>query len=218
MFFGSKTQPNRPKRAEINLNPNHKFRGLAKFPDAQLMMLVPKAVWQRTRAYIPHYEAVHLAGRFGAEPGDYEWEVFDKPQGLKWWRRTVTGDAAYCAAIIVPFTDMDPVEALGIIDIASDSPWWFDGIFDMTKIRLRAEALTKRRNISMNQAEVQISIEEEYRAMHLITTERDSNGVAWRVGDIDEVTRLKDTIMGLFDRARGAVLPGEVQTGTLKRR
>ncbi len=214
-IFGSKpsTPPPPNKRTVINLSPKHKFKWLAKFPEAQLLLAVPKAVWTRTRAYVPHYEAVNLAGRFGADPGDYEWEVFDNPQGLKWWRRTVGGDPAYYAAVLAPNTDLDTIELFGLIDIASDSPWWFDSIFDMAKINKRAVTISRQKNLAIEKIEVLVSIEDEYKPRNLLTTAKDENGIAWRVGDIDEVTLLQNALLGLFDRARSATLPGEVNTG-----
>ncbi|MEK7326188.1 MAG: hypothetical protein AAB217_13110 [Chloroflexota bacterium] len=218
-IFGSNPpkQNQANQRPVINLSPKHKFRWHSKFPEAQLLLVVPRAIWNRARAYVPHYEAVHLAGRFGADPGDYEWEVFDNPQGLKWWRRTVGGDPAYCAAVLAPNTEQDIVELFGLLDIASDSPWWFDSIFDMAKIHKRAETISRQKNVAIEKAEIWVSIEDEYKPRNMLTTARDENGIAWRVGDLDEVTLLQNALVGLFDRARTAILPGEVSTGPIKK-
>jgi hypothetical protein len=143
--------------------------------------------------------------------------VFDNPQGLKWWRRTVGGDPAYCAAVIAPSTDLDTVELFGLLDIASDSPWWFDSIFDMAKIHKRAETISRQKNVAIEKAEIWVSIEDEYKPRNLLTTAKDENGIAWRVGDVDEVTLLQNALVGLFDRARTAILPGEVSTGPIKK-
>lgn len=207
-----------PQRAVINLAPQHKFRGLGKWPEAQLLLLMPRVLWNRTRVYVPHFEAVNLAGRFGADPGDYEWEVLNEPQGFKWWRRTVGGDPAYCAAILAPDVSADPVEVFGMIDIASDTPWWFDAIDDMVKIEMRGDTLAHQRRINEQEAQVLVSIRDEYGPRHLITAERDENGVAWRVGSPEEVEKLKDAFVGLVNRARTAVLPEEAmrRTGELK--
>ena len=174
-------------------------------------MIVPRVLWRRTRAYIPHFEAVHLAGRFGADPGDYEWEVLDQPHGLKWWRRTKMGDAAYCAAILVPDPNLDPVEAFGIIDIASDTPWWFDAAIDIGLIQGRAEALSRDHKISIEASRVLASIQEDYQPRELLTATPDQDGIAWRSGDLTEVTLLKDAIVGLINRANKATLPAETR-------
>ena len=111
------------QRAVVNLNPQHTFVGLAELPEAQLMFLIPRALWQHILAYVPRFEAIELAGQFGAEPGEYEWEMIAEPQGLKWWRRDTLGNVAYFAAIIAPHPETDPVEGFGLIDIASNSEW-----------------------------------------------------------------------------------------------
>jgi hypothetical protein len=164
---------------------------------------------------------VHLAGRFGADPGDYEWEVIAEPQGLKWWRRTISGDAAYCAFIVAPDTNSDPVEIFGLVDIASNTPWWFDAIDDVVRIETRGETYARQTGMDEAQGKVFISIRDEYRPRHILTADRDENGVAWRVGSAEEVEKLKDAFVGLVNRARTASLPTEVQqtgkTGELPR-
>lgn len=199
-------------RALINLAPpNHIYKTASQMPESQLQMIVPRVLWRRTRAYIPHFEAVHLAGRFGADPGDYEWELLDQPHGLKWWRRTKMGDAAYCAAILVPDPNLDPVEAFGIIDIASDTPWWFDAVINEGLIQGRGEAFARERKISIDAGRVLASIEEEYQPRELLTATPDQDGVAWRCGDLAEVTLLKEAIVGLINRANKATLPAETR-------
>jgi hypothetical protein len=197
-------------RAIINLAPpNYKFQNVAQLPEAQLLMVMPRALWQRTVAYVPHFEAVHLAGRFGADPGDYEWEVLDQPHGLKWWRRTKMGDAAYCAAILVPDPTPDSVELFGIIDIASDTPWWFDAIENEGIVQGRGEIIMRTQKVTLDEGRVIASIEEEYKKRKLITALRDENGVSWRCGELEEVQALKETFIGLVTRAREATLPDE---------
>ncbi|HKZ70732.1 MAG TPA: hypothetical protein VJ020_11670 [Anaerolineales bacterium] len=203
-----------PQRAVINLAPQHKFKSLSKWPEAQLMLLMPRVLWNRARLYVPHFEAVNLAGRFGADPGDYEWEVISEPQGFKWWRRTISGDAAYCAFIVAPDVSIDPVEVFGIIDIASDSPWWFEGIDDLIRIEMRGDTLARQRKITEHEAKVIISLRDEYAPRKMITAAKDENGLAWRVGSPEEVEKLKETFVGLANRARTAVLPDEARTGT----
>lgn len=201
------------QRAVINLAPQHKFRGLSKWPEAQLLLLMPRILWNRTRVYVPYFEAVHLSGRFGAEPGDYEWEVLDEPQGLKWWRRTVGGDAAYCAFIVAPDVTIDPIEIFGMIDIASDAPWWFDAVEDEVRTETRGEIYARQNRLSEHAGKVFVSMRDDYRPRNLVTAERDENGIAWRVGSEEEVEKLKEAFVGLVNRARVATLPEEALRG-----
>lgn len=206
-------------RAVINLAPQHKFKGLKDWPEAQLMLLMPRVLWNRTRVYVPHFEAVHLAGRFGADPGDFEWEVLPEPQGFKWWRRTVAGDPAYCAFIVAPDVTTDPVEVFGMVDIASDTAWWFDAIDDMVRIDMRGETYARQNAISEQKGRVFISLRDEYGPRKLVTAPKDENGVAWRVGAPEEVEKLKEAFVSLVNRARTATLPDETakkQTGQLR--
>lgn len=200
-------------RAVINLAPQHKFKGLKDWPEAQLLLQMPRVLWNRTRQYVPHFEAVSLAGRFGADQGDYEWELISEPQGFKWWRRTVAGDAAYTAFIVAPDVSGDLVEIFGLIDIASDSPWWYDAIDDAVRIETRGETFARQNHLSTEQGKIFVSIRDEYRPRRLLTADRDENGVAWRVGSQEEVERLKEAFVGLVNRARTASLPDEVRTG-----
>ncbi len=200
-------------RAVINLAPQHKFKHLHKWPEAQLLLLMPRALWNRTRIYVPHFEAVYLAGHFGADPGDYEWEVLDDPQGFKWWRRTLSGDAAYCAFVVAPDVSTDPIEIFGLVDIASDGPWWFEAIDDMVPIEVRGDVHARQHHISEEEGKVFISIRDEYGPQKIVTTPKDENGVAWRVGVQEEVERLRDAFVGLVNRARTAALPDEAKAG-----
>lgn len=199
------------QRVVLNLAPQHTFKGIADIPEAQLLLLVPRNIWERARAYVPHFEAVNLAGRFGADPGDFEWEVLDQPQGFKWWRRTAIGDAAYCAAIIAPNTETDPIEVFGVVDIASNSPWWYDAIEHESELQGLSETMVRQGKTDLDTARLQISIEAEYRPRQLVISEGDENGVAWRLGAAAEVKQLKDALIGLFSRARAATLPSEIE-------
>lgn len=205
-------------RAVINLAPQHKFKGLKDWPEAQLLLLMPRVLWNRTRGYVPHFEAVHLAGRFGADPGDFEWEVIAEPQGFKWWRRTVGGDPAYCAFIVAPDISLDPVEVFGIVDIASNGPWWFDAIDDMVRIEMRGETYARQNHLSEHQGKVYISLRDDYGPRRLVTAPKDENGVGWRVGAPEEVEKFKESFVNLVNRARTATLPDEARpkTGELK--
>lgn len=172
---------------------------------------MPRAIWERARTYVPHFEEVRLAGRFGAQPGDYEWEMIDQPQGFKWWRRTTMGDAAYYAAVVAPAPAADPLEVFGLIDIASDTPWWFDAVAEEGRLQGLSETLARQEQLDIDTARLRVSIRDEYGPRQLITAESDENGVAWRTGNAAEVKLLKDALIGLLDRARRATLPNEVR-------
>ena len=78
----------------VNDYANHKFGAMGDMPETQLVMLVPRKDWLRLPEYIDNYEAVGLAGRFGAEVGDYEWEWVPDPEAIRWWRRASTGEVS----------------------------------------------------------------------------------------------------------------------------
>ena len=69
----------------VNDSPNYRFAELVKMPETQLVMLAPVRLWQRLGEYINTYESISLAGRFGADPGDYEWEWLADPEAVRWF-------------------------------------------------------------------------------------------------------------------------------------
>jgi hypothetical protein len=189
----------------LNLAPQHAFAALAQWPEAQLLLLVPQAIWQRARQYVPRFEAAALAGRFGANPGEYEWEVLEQPQGFKWLRRTPKGDAAYCSFAVTAAPAADPVEVYGLIDVGSDSPWWFDAIEDMSPLLHQSDSVARSHGLDVESVRLEMSLD-EYRRRELLTAEPGPGEPAWRIGDQAEVKRFRDALIGLLERARKANL------------
>jgi hypothetical protein len=89
--------------------------------------VIPRRSWVRLAEYIPAYEAVNLAGRFGADPGDYEWEWLSDPEGIRWWRRDATGrESLFGMAVAVHRNDL--VELYGLVEVDETSSFWADVI------------------------------------------------------------------------------------------
>lgn len=184
----------------LNLAPQHSFSALSEWPEAQLLLLVPPPIWARARAHVPQYEDVSLAGRFGANPGEYEWELLEQPPGFKWLRRTAEGDAAYFGLAVTSDPAADPVEVYGLIDIGSDTNWWFDGSDDISAIMTQSESIVRLRGGDLEAIRIQMSLN-EYRRRRLLTAEPAGEEPAWRLGAEHEVRRFRDALVGLLDRA-----------------
>ena len=187
----------------LNLAPQHPFSALEAWPEAQLLLLVPRAIWARARAYLPKFEAASLAGRFGADLGEYEWELIDEPQGFKWLRRTLTGDAAFFAFAVTADPAADALEVYGMIDVGSDSPWWYDAIEFMSPLLQQSESIARARGTEVEAERMAMSLD-EFRRRGLLTSEPAETEPAWRVGDEAEVKHFKDALVGLLERARKA--------------
>ncbi len=187
----------------LNLAPQHSFSAVPAWPEAQLLLLVPRAIWARARAYVPKFEAASLAGRFGANPGEYEWELIDEPQGFKWMRRTLTGDAAFFAFAVTADPAADPLEVYGMIDVGSDSPWWYDAVEFMSPLLQQSEAVARERGSEVEVERLAMSLA-EFRRRGLLTSEPAEGEPGWRVGDQAEVRHFKDALVGLLERARKA--------------
>ena len=187
----------------LNLAPQHNFTALGEWPEAQMLLLVPAQVWARARAYVPQYEDAALAGRFGANPGEYEWEMLEQPQGFKWLRRTAEGDPAYFGFVVTSDPAANPVEVYGLIDIGSDTIWWFDGSDDISAILTQSESIVRLHGGELEAIRMQMSLN-EYRRRGLLTAEPAEGEPAWRLGAEHEVRRFKDALVGLLDRAHKA--------------
>ncbi|MBI3362287.1 MAG: hypothetical protein HY023_14390 [Chloroflexi bacterium] len=193
----------------VNLTPQHQFSALHDWPETQLLLLVPRKIWARAQSYVPQFEDVKLAGRFGADPGDFEWEILPQPQGFKWWRRTTRGDASYFGVLITPNAEADMLEAYGMLDIGSDSAWWFDAIEDIGALYGRSDLIAKDEGVAVEDARLFVSLE-EYRQRDMLTADLTDTEPAWRIGNKAEVLKLKEAMIGLFERARTATLAQEV--------
>jgi hypothetical protein len=187
----------------LNLAPQHQFSALGDWPEAQLLMLVPQPIWAQAAAYVPQAEAVSLAGQYGANPGDFEWEVLEQPPGFKWLRRTIQGIAYYYGFAVTPNPSASPVEVYGMIDIGSDTEWWFDGADDISAILHQSESIVRLQGGDLEAIRFQMSLN-EYRRRELLTAEPAGGEPAWRLGAELEVRRFKDALIGLLERARKA--------------
>lgn len=191
----------------LNLAPQHTFSALGDWPEAQLLLLVPRPIWDRARQYVPLAEATDLAGRFGANPGEFEWDLLpQEPQGFKWMRRAAEGDAIYFGFAVAADPAADPVEVYGLIDIGSDSRWWYDAAEDISAILRQSESIVRLRGGQVEAVRLQMSLD-EYRRRGLLTAEPAGGEAAWRVGVEPEVRRFKDELVAMLERARRAA-PG----------
>jgi len=125
--FNLFSKKNNSKPFLVNDHGNHKFAAMGDMPETQLVMLVPRKDWLRLPEYIANYEAVGLAGRFGAEVGDYEWEWVADPEAIRWWRRASTGEVSLFG-MALSVTRGDQVELYGLVEVDENSPHWAEVI------------------------------------------------------------------------------------------
>lgn len=204
---------NKAKPFLVNENPNYKFAELVKMPETQLVMLAPLRMWQRLAEYINTFEAVSLAGRFGADPGDYEWEWLDNPEAVRWWRRNQEGyESLFGMAVGVRRRDM--VELYGIVDVDDSSPFFADVIPDeaINPMPMRAKLIARERN--RREEDVLAELYREYfRSKGMLTSDH-SGEASTRRGTIREVERFQASLKGLFERSTKATLPSETDRQT----
>jgi hypothetical protein len=200
---------NKAKPFLVNENPNYKFAELHRMPETQLVMLVPRRNWLRLAEYIPAYEAVNLAGRFGADPGDYEWEWISDPEAVRWWRRAPTGYESLCGmALAVHRREL--VELYGLVEIDETSPFWAEVIPEEAANPLPLQAKTIARQRNRPEQEILAELYREYfRGRGMLTMMRPGQP-ALRQGTIREVERFRDALKGLLERAARTNLPSEV--------
>ncbi len=193
----------------VNENPNYRFAELSHMPETQLVMVVPLRLWQRLRDYIPAFEAVSLAGRFGADPGDYEWEVLDDPEAVRWWRRSPEGaESLFAMAVAVRRNDL--VELYGMVDLDESSPFWAEVIPEEAVNELPARAKLLARESGRSEQAVLMGLYREYFKSRSMLTFLQPNQPACRRGTIREVERFRDVLKGVMERASRASLPSEV--------
>jgi len=201
---------NKTKPFLVNENPTYKFAELSKMPETQLVMLVRKPYWLRLKEYIPAYEAVTLAGRFGADPGDYEWEWIDSPQAVRWWRRAATGFEALSGAAIA-ITRGELVELYGLVEIDEASPVWAEVIPEEAGNAMPWQAKTAARAQNRREEEVLAQLYREYFRNRGMLTVDEPGQPAMRKGTIREVERFRDALKGVIERAAKASLPSELK-------
>jgi hypothetical protein len=199
---------NKAKPFLVNENPNYKFAELAKMPETQLVMLAPLRVWERLAEYINAFEAVSLAGRFGADPGDYEWEWLDNPEAVRWWRRNQEGYESLFG-MVVGVRRRDMVELYGIVDVDDTSPFFADVIPDeaINPMPMRAKLIARERG--RREEDVLAELYREYFRSKAMLTSDNPGEPSTRRGTIREVERFQAALKGLFERSTRATLPSE---------
>jgi hypothetical protein len=195
----------------VNDHSNYRFAELGKMPETQLVMLVPKRTWQRLPEYILHYEATNLAGRFGAEPGDYEWEWVTSPEAVRWWRRASTGqESLFALALAVSRPEF--VELYGLVEVDETSPHWEEVIPEEAANGMPDQArLMARTQPGRNEAEVLRGLYREYFRRKGMLTLDTPGEIALRKGTVREVERFRDALRGLIERSGKVKLPSEMR-------
>ena len=184
----------------VNEHPAHRFSKLAENPEAQLVMLVPAIAWDRVRIHIQRYDAVALAGRFGADPGQYEWEWVDEPEGARWWRRAGDG-SEHLFGVLAALRRPQGVELYGMVSVDETSPFWADVVAGVMIAELndRARRMTEERYVDANQA-LRLLRREHYKRRDLLLVDQ-PDSIMVRRGTIREVERFQGAIKKLFDRS-----------------
>lgn len=194
----------------VNEPAGHKFADLGKMPETQLVMLVPASAWQRLPEYIANYESIGSAGRFGAEPGDYEWEWVTDPEAIRWWRRDVTGEASLFGLALAVYRK-DNVELYGLVEVDENSPYWSEVIPEEAANSMPGQAKLAARAQGGSEQQALAGLYREYfRNKGMLTLDAPGE-LALRRGTIREVERFRDAISGLLDRASKVQLPSEIR-------
>ncbi len=213
LFQKSQTKPfldTKPlKPFLVNDHPDHKFASLKLMPDTQLVMLVPRAIWRRVGEYIRAYEAVELAGRFGASPGDYEWEWIANPESIRWWRRATNGfEHLWGMAAMMPAGDL--VELYGLVEIDEKSPFWTEVIPEEAGLELPVQAKLMARDSQRAEVAILTDLYRNYMRERGLLTQLQPGLPACRRGSIREVELFRDAIKSLLQRVASSTLPTEV--------
>jgi hypothetical protein len=194
----------------VNDHGNYKFADLPQLPETQLVMLVPRRSWQRLPEYLANYESISLAGRFGAEPGDYEWEWVPNPEALRWWRRASTGQESLFGIALAVHRG-DGVELYSLVEVDESSPHWTDVIPEEAANGMPGQARLTARSQGRPEQEILFGLYRDYfRKKHMLTQDVPGQ-TALRRGSIREVERFRDAVRGLIDRAEKIKLPSEAR-------
>ncbi len=194
----------------VNEHATYRFADLSKLPDTQLVMLVPKKVFTRLPEFINAYEAVSLAGRFGADPGDYEWEWISNPPSLRWWRRSATGfESLFGWVAAVPRGEF--VELYGMVEVDENSSFWPDVIPEEAALELpqRAKIMARQNTTRSEDAFLKDLYREWFKNAGMLTIFQ-AGQPAVRKGTVREVERFRDAVKALLERATKTALPSEV--------
>jgi hypothetical protein len=187
----------------VNEQPDHNFASLKLMPETQLVMLVPQPTWQQLAVYIPAAEAVQLAGRFGASPGDYEWEWIKDPESIRWWRRATDGfEHLWGMAVAVRVSA--GVELYGLVEIDEKSPFWTEVIPEEAAMELPVQAKLAAREGKRSEVAILVDLYRDYMKQRGLLTQLQVGRPACRRGSIREVELFRDAFKALLKRATSA--------------
>jgi hypothetical protein len=190
----------------VNDQPNHTFPSLKLMPETQLVMLVPHDAWRRLGQYIPAAEAVQLAGRFGATPGDYEWEWIADPQSVRWWRRAMNG-FEHLWGMAVGMEVKEGVELYGLVEIDEKSPFWTEIIPEEAALELPVQAKNMARDGKRAEEAILTDLYRTYMKERGLLTQLRPGQAACRRGTIREVELFRDALKALLRRAADPLRP-----------
>ena len=190
----------------VNEQPAHTFASLKLIPETQLVMLVAPEAWRRLSEYIPATEAVQLAGRFGASPGDYEWEWIKDPESIRWWRRAVNG-FEHLWGMAVGVQVKEGVELYGLVEIDEKSPFWTEVIPEEAALELPVQAKWMARDGKRPEEAILTELYRNYMKERGLLTQLQVGQPACRRGTIREVELFRDAIQGLLKRAVNPLWP-----------
>lgn len=204
------SDPKKNKPFVVNDHANYKFADLAKMPETQLVMLVPRKTWLRLGEYVANYEAVQLAGRFGATPGAFEWEWITEPEGIRWWRRASDGsESLFGMAVAVHRKEM--VELYGLVEVDENSPHWPEVIPAEAANSMPGQAKLMAREHGQPEERILLDLYREYFRGKSMLTMDESGQPALRRGTVREVERFRDVLRSLTERSNHAKLPSDLR-------
>lgn len=194
----------------VNDHANYKFAELSKMPETQLVMLVPRKTWERLGEYVTNYEAIQLAGRFGASPGAYEWEWISEPEAIRWWRRAIDGGESLFG-MAVAFYRKDLVELYGLVEVDENSPHWPEVIPAEAANSMPGQAKMVARQHGQPEEKILQTLYRDYFRSRAMLTLDDPGQPALRRGTVREVERFRDVLRALIERSNHAKLPSDLR-------
>ena len=207
-LFSDSKKSNKP--FVVNDHANYKFAELAQMPETQLVMLVPRKTWERLGEYVANYEAVQLAGRFGASPGAYEWEWITEPEAIRWWRRASDGgESLFGMAVAVYRRDL--VELYGLVEVDENSPHWPEVIPEEAANAMPGQAKLVARKNGQPEEQILLNLYRDYFRSKSMLTMDDPGQPALRRGTVREVERFRDVLRALIERSNHAKLPSDLR-------
>ena len=190
----------------VNDQPAHTFALLKQIPETQLVMLVAPEAWRRLSQYIPTAEAVQLAGRFGATPGDYEWEWISDPESIRWWRRAMNG-FEHLWGMAVGVQMKEGVELYGMVEIDENSPFWTEVIPEEAGLQMPVQAKLMARESNRSEEAILTELYRNYMKERGLLTQLQAGRAACRRGTVREVELFRDAIKALLKRATEPLRP-----------